>query len=224
MATWGTLKTEIQKLLNSADFDTGGTDEAYLLIWANRLVKNIISANELRYFLKTASTAITTANYIFSLPTDFWKVSDIYTKIRVGDIYIDIVPLDTLNENDPDHSDTTTATLPDEVSIENGNLYVYPKIACTIVIENYLRENTDIALITESPDMPYLDLLDDVIINGVAVYGFRWLNEKGDSEKLGQLEIAKMECDRALALYKKHIRELDRFSSGSVIEGAYGVG
>jgi hypothetical protein len=179
MSTWAVIKTEIQDLLNDKVFSASGSKEDYLLKWANRIVSDICLEIDMRYHLKTAEATITTSNFVYCLPTDYFKVSPRFTKIRVGDEYVPLVGLDTLNSYDPDHSDTDdTAVYPSCASIEGNYIWIYPAINATVVIENYYKKPTDMVATTDSPDMPYVYFLDDLIISGVSgKYGFPWLNE-----------------------------------------------
>jgi hypothetical protein len=179
MSTWATIEAELQGLLNDKVFNSGGSKETYLLTWANRIVQDVCLEIDMRYHLKSAEATITDDNFVYCLPTDFFKVSPRFTKIRVEDDYVDLVGLDTLNAYDPDHSETdTNATAPTVAAIEGQYLWVYPAVDATVVIENYYRKPTDMDDDTDSPDMPYVYFLNDLIISGVAgKYGFPWLNE-----------------------------------------------
>lgn len=179
MSTWSTIKTEIQDLLSDKVFNTSGSKEDYLLTWANRIIQDACLEIDIRYHLKSAEATVTTDNFVYCLPSDFFKVSPRFTKIRVGDAYIDLVGLETLNSYDPNHSETDgNATYPTVAAIEGMYLWLYPGVDATVVIENYYRKPTDMTGDTGTPDMPFIYFLDDLIISGVVgKYGFPWLNE-----------------------------------------------
>ncbi len=214
MSTWAVLKAEIQKTLDRPNYETGGTDEAYLLTWVNRVIEKACTILTLPDHIKSSQATITTANHKWSLPTDYLKTIP-STKIRVGDDYVDLVPLTELDYLDPNHSETTAATEPDYAAIEGGYLYVYPKIACTIVIESYIRKPTAITLVTESPDLTSHYMVDDLVISGVCEQGFRWENEKDLATEQDKL------FARNLQIYKSFLDV--RYPSEDFVSPAYDV-
>ena len=178
MSTYGTLQSEMQKILNDASFEIGGSNVGYLLIWTNRLIDEIAREINIRDHLANSSLTFTTATHMLAMPSDFLKLSNRFTQVRSDETLVDIVGLDEIHESDPDHDDTTTNAFPDECSIEGNNLYVYPKFAGTIYIENYYKMPTAVTATGVSPDLPYVYLSDDMIVSGVCgKYAFPFLNE-----------------------------------------------
>jgi hypothetical protein len=207
--TYQTAKNELEDLLDDAVFASGGSLNSMLLTWSNRLIKDICLEIPMRYHLESVEAALTGGSYIWSLPTDFFAVSQRFTKFRVSADYVDIVGLDTLNSYDPAHADTTTGP-PTAISIEGNSLYSYPACTCTGVLENYLREPTDMAATSSSPDIPWIYYVTDMIVAGVAgKYGFPYLNE---------YEQAKYWKDRYKELLDKYRLHVEKSNSMQVIE------
>lgn len=181
--TWNTALTELQALLDDGVFSTGGSKEAYLLTWANRVIRDTCLEVHVRQHLTDAT--ITTATSTFEYPfatyvTDFLKISDRFTKVRVDDSYPEVVTLEELNERDPDHTESSTNEDPTVVAIEANSLFTYPAMgsATTFTLENYIREPVDMTATSSTPDMPWVYYVTDLIVAGVAGrYGFPWLNE-----------------------------------------------
>ena len=193
-STTPSIQSEIIRLLDDATFDVGGEMHDLLLPWANRVVVEICNEFPIRDHLQTSSATIDTTNYIWTLPTtsgyEYFKKHERFTRARVDDNYVDIVGVEVLNSNDPDHSETSIASTPNCVAIEGKYLYVYPKWAGTVVIENYLRLPVDMSATTDIPDLPMEHLRVDLIVAGVVgKYGFPALNEN----------------TKALAYYNRHV-------------------
>jgi hypothetical protein len=182
--TWGTAQTELEKLLDDVAFESGGSNNSYLMIWANRIIKDIHLEIDIRDHLTSSEIIISGSTYTYNIPDflpDYCKLSSRFTKFRVDDSYIDMVGLDTLNAYDPDH-DSTTSGDPTYVSIEGNYLYVSPLTTCTGTLENYFRLPTDLTATGSTPDLPWVYYVTDLIVSGVAGrYGFPWLNEEAQS-------------------------------------------
>ncbi|RMG04682.1 MAG: hypothetical protein D6726_02890 [Nitrospirae bacterium] len=182
MSQWSVLKSEIQKILDDASFETGGSMESYLLTWANRIVEDICLEVNIRNHLVSGTATFTSGgNHYQSLPSDWLKPSKRFTRVTYDENEIPIIPLDELNGLDPDHDDTTTGSYPEYCSIDAGYLYIYPKWDGTLQIRDYYRKPTDMSNDTDTPDLPFASsgLVDDLIVFGVVgKYGFPSLNEK----------------------------------------------
>jgi hypothetical protein len=181
MSTWTVIKTEIQGLLDDAVFNTGGSKEANLLTWANRIVREICYSMDIPGHLSTGNLTLTTVLpkvTITATLTDFLRLSRYYTIFRVGDDLVPLVDLPTLFAMNPDHTDTSSGTYPSCVAVEGVILYQYPMTTCTLTVENYLRNPVDIVNVGDSPDLPDGLFVDDLIISGVCgKYGFPYLRE-----------------------------------------------
>ena len=112
-----------------------------------------------------------------ALPDNFFKISDRFTKARVDDDYVNIVRLEDLYANDPDHDGTTDGDAPDEVAIDGNRIYVQPMFSGTLVLENYFRKPTKMDNGTGSPDLPDDEVVEDLIQSGVLRRGFRMLGD-----------------------------------------------
>ena len=178
--TWVTAQGELEKLLDDVSFESGGSNNTYLLTWANRVIKDIHLEIDIRDHIETEDIAITGGAYNFNLPdfiSDYWKISSRFTRFRVDDNWIPIVGLDTLDEYDSDHTSTTSGD-PTCVAIEGNYLYVYPLVTCTGTLMNYFRMPTDMTATSSAPDLPWVYYVTDLIVAGVAGrYAFPWLNE-----------------------------------------------
>lgn len=203
MATWAVLEAEIQNYVVDGTFESTGDNYAKLLTWGNREQQKIASLFTIPEHFKTASITTTTADYQKALPSDYFKSIPI-TRVRIGDNYQDLVPLDDILYADPDHSDTSSATEPTYCCIHGGYYWQYPMVASTVYIENYVRKPTDMTSGT-SPDLPTYYVLDDLLILGVAIRCFKWLEEHGNAEKKGQRELAQDDYKEAFTIYKKFI-------------------
>jgi hypothetical protein len=216
MSTWGTIKSEVQDLLDDEVFDAGGSAVDYLLTWANRIVDEISNEVQIRNTLKTSDAiAFTTSDYRIAVPTDFFAISDRFTKVRKSgaDDYISIIALDAILAYDPNHSSTTTNTVPDYCAIEGGYIYVYPMFAGNIVLENYYPRITVMTSTSSSPGLPYVYYIDDLIISGIAgKYGFPWL---GEYDQAGWW---KNQYKEYLEKYRLH---LEKSNSAKEIERTY---
>lgn len=170
---WSVIEEEIRDLLNSDVFESGNKYHKYLLRWGNRTQREIAQKINIREHFDTdgADISLTTTDYFVSLPSDFFKISDRFTTVRLDEDYLQIVPLETLASYDPDHDKTTTNTKPDYVAIEGNRLYQFPMATWTAVIENYFRTPTDMTSGT-SPDLTDDNVLVDLLVSGVLRRGF----------------------------------------------------
>src|SRR5574343_1341792 len=113
MTTWSSttpsIKSEIQKLLDDATFETGGDLEDYLLPWANRIIVEICNEFPIRQHLVDGTVSVTTSDYEYDMPTTagavFFKKHERWTRVLDDDTPIDIIGLDELNALDPDHDE-----------------------------------------------------------------------------------------------------------------------
>lgn len=208
--TWVTAQAELQALLDDAVFNTSGSKEAYLLTWANRVIKDIALEIPIRQLF--ADATITTATSTFEYPfatyvADFLKISDRFTKVRVDDSYPTVVTLEELNDYDPDHDETSTNEDPTVIAIEGNSLWTYPAMgsATTFILENYIREPIDMTATSSTPDLPWVYYVTDLLVAGVAGrYGFPWLNE---------FDQAKFWASRYGELVEKYRFHLDKSNS-----------
>ena len=210
---WSDTVDEIYDVLGADAFRPGGKWSNRVLKWGNRVIRDICMEIDIRnHLVLSASRTFTTSDYSVSLPSNFFKISDRFTTVRVGEDYVDIIPLETLNENDPDHDSTTSNDAPDYCALEGRRVYVYPMFSGTLVIENYFREPTDMGGGNSFPDLPDDTVMQDLLIAGVCRKGFRLLD---DPEK-------KMENDNEygyyLDLYRFHI---DKSNSRKAVEAKY---
>lgn len=175
---WEETTEEIQALLGSEEFDPGGKMYKFLLKWGNRVIRDICMEIDIRaHFQQSCSIVLTTSDASVTLPSIFFKMSQRFTRARVGENYIEIIGLDKLYEKDPDHNDTSSADEPDAVSIEGNRLYVYPMVSATLYLENYFRRPTDMVSNTSSPDVPDDTALQDLLISGVCKKAFQWMQD-----------------------------------------------
>ena len=213
--TWGTAQSELEKLLDDASFESGGSNNSYLMTWANRVIKDIHLEIDIRDHLSTDTIEITGGSYEYNLPDylpDYWKMSNRFTRFRVDDSFIPIVGVDTLNDYDPDHDQTTSGD-PTCVSIEGNYLHIYPLVTCTGTLENYFRIPNDLATTASQPDLPWVYYVTDLIVAGVAGrYGFPWLNE---------YEQAAYWNKRYKELMEKYRLHVDKSNSKQTVEGKY---
>lgn len=176
---WSDVRTQIQLLADDATFESGGNLYSYLLGWANNVQLEVANEVDIYDHLRTVEGDLTTDNHAWYLPPDYLKTSLRFSNVRVADNNIEIIGFEKLNLLDPDHSDISTNTQPDYVSIEGGVLYVYPKWAGTIVLENYIRKPTDMVADTDLIDLPETGISEDLIVTGVlGRYCFPHLNER----------------------------------------------
>lgn len=206
--TWGTLQSEILTwVLDYPDFALGGAKNSYLIIWANRAVRQLHQEMDMFYKLQytPASLTFTTSDYSLALPTDFFKKSDRFTYVKSGDTVIPVIGLDKLNEYDPNHDDTTTNTYPEYVAIEAGRLFVYPKFAGTIKIEGYFTTPTDMTTTSSNPDVSNSDdaLAQEYIIAWVLSRLYRFIYEP-DMEQYWMKELVGY-----LELYRLYLKQSD---------------
>ena len=89
MATqWQDIEDEVIKELNSDIFEIQSEHYRQLIKWGNRVITEICEEIDMKHHFQRASIVATTADASFSLPACFWKVSERFTKVRVGDRYI----------------------------------------------------------------------------------------------------------------------------------------
>ena len=203
MATWEDTKEEIFDILNADAFRHGGKWSDRPLKWANRVIRDICMEVDIRYHLQRSCTrTFTTADSYVSLPATFFKMSSRFTKARVDDDYIDIVNLEELYANDPDHDATTTNSNPDSCAIEGNRLFVYPMFSGDLVVENWFRRPVDMTENSSTPDLPDHYAVEDLIIAGVCRKGFRLLDDfemkrEYDSEYGYYLELYRHHIDKS---------------------------
>lgn len=179
--TWGTIADEIQSLVQDSVFSDTGSMYSYLLIWGNRVQRNIHKEINFRHKLKFGAGTITSAGTTpDSMPTDFFKISDRFTRVRqstTSDELINIIGLDRLREKDPALNDTTSNAYPDWVSIESNKLYATPLFTGTIAVEGYYTIPTNMTADGSTPDFPDEDDTVEALIAGVAWRCFRHLKD-----------------------------------------------
>ncbi len=184
MATiqWEEIEDEAIDLLGSSDFEAEGKMYKYLLKWANRTITEIAMEVDIREHLQTCRIAFVNTNLSKTLPAQFLKHSNRFTRVRADangdDNYIPIIGLDKLYAKDPDHDETTDSN-PGCVSIEGHRIYVYPMFAGNLTLENYFRRPTKMTERNSSPDLPddNESLLHDMLLAGVLRKGFIWLQD-----------------------------------------------
>lgn len=210
--TYQTMKSELEDLLDDAVFASSGSLNSMLLTWSNRLIKDIHLEIDIRRKLASSDIAVTGATHVFDITatvTDFFKMSNRLTKVRVTGTYINVINLETLNNYDPNHVSTSTGS-PTAVSIEGNYLYVYPLTTATCTLENYFSEPIDMTATSSSPDLPWIYFVTDMVVSGVAgKYGFPYLNE---------YEQAKYWKDRYAELLEKYRVHVDKSNSMQAIE------
>jgi hypothetical protein len=209
MIKWSITEEEIRDILSAPEFDPEGQMYKYLLRWGNRAVRKIHQEVDMRYKLQTANITFTTSDKSFTLPDNFYKVSERFTRVRIDgtqdDSYIPIIGLDRLYEQDPDHDQTTTG-IPDAVAIDGGRIYPVPLFAGTLNLENYIREPIDMENIGDYPDLPtYVDEEEsqELLIAFVCQKAFAWLQD------FDMLTFYRGEWNEILTLYKTHIEKSD---------------
>ncbi len=211
---WNETEEEIIDILNSNNFKTeGGQWNKWLLKWGNRTVRDVAREIDIRQHLRLSCTrTFTTAEWQVALDDDFFKISDRFTRARVGEDYIDIIPLETLISYDPDHDQTTDNDQPDYVAVEGRRIHVFPMFAGDLVLENFFRIPTPMADRTGFPDLPDDEDVQDLLIAGVLRRGFRML---GDFDMQKNYEA---DYIYYLDIYRRH---LDRSNSKEEIEHKY---
>jgi len=115
-----------------------------------------------------------------SMPTDFFKVSDRFTKVRQNASPDEIIPLmglDKLLELDPGQDDTTTNAFPEAVSIESVKMYSTPLFTGTVDVEGYYTIPTDLSADGDNLDFPDDDDALEAIIAGVLWRCFLYLED-----------------------------------------------
>lgn len=171
---WNDIREEIEDILNDDRFRHGGDWHKYLLKWANKTIESVAQEIDIRFHLVLeTSRTFTTTDASVSLPDNFFKISDRFTKARVGEDYINIVRLEDLYKNDPDHDGTTDNDAPDEIAVEGGRVYVQPMFSGTLILENYFRKPVKMADGTDSIDLQDDEVVEDLIQAGVLRRGFR---------------------------------------------------
>lgn len=197
--TFSNTEQEIFDALGSEEFQSGGKWDGIVLTWANRVIKDIAKEIDIRAHLADISLTFTTVDPSLALGDTFFKVSDRFTRARVGENYYPIKNLETLNDQDPDHDETTTAGNPDLVALEGVTAYVWPMFAGTLVIENIYRAPVDMSDNTGNPDLPDDAVVQDLIVAGVCRKGFRRLQD------FDLMSTMTAEYFSLLGLYRKHI-------------------
>lgn len=203
---WKIVEDEIIGLLNADVFEEQGKWHKYLFKWGNRLINEIAQEMDIRDHFQTCTITLTTADTSKILPDIFFKVSERFTRVRISgdddDSYIPIIGLEELLEYDPDRDETTTGN-PDAVSIESKRIYPYPLFSGTLILENYLREPTQMVDRGDYPDLPFDVILEDLLINGICRKAFIWLQD------FDMAKICDGEYRRLLELYRMHIDKSD---------------
>lgn len=203
MAEWEEAKEEIYDILNADAFRPGGKWAERPLKWANRVIRDICMEIDIRFHLQLSCTrTFTTSDASVSLPDTFFKMSNRFTRARVGEDYIDIINLEKLYEFDPDHDATTDNDQPDRIAIEGNRLYVHPKFAGDIVVENWFRSPVDMTGDSSKPDLPDDTVMEDLLIAGVCRKGFRLLADfemkrEYDSEYAYYLDLYRHHTDKS---------------------------
>lgn len=164
---WDDIEEDITTFANSNLFKVGGKYNKRLLKWGNNLITEICMGMDIRKHLQICNITFTTSDSSKTLPDIFLKTSHRFTKVRIGTDYYDIIPLEELNDYDPDHD--ATGSTPDAFAIEGGRIYVSPMISATVVLENYFRKPVAMADRTGTPDLPDDNdaLLTDLLCAGV---------------------------------------------------------
>jgi len=184
MTTWGTIKDEIQGIIEESDFKSGGDHEAYLLEYANDIVLGIANVVDFDRHLKSGTMTLDTSTHIFDLPSDFLKKSRT-TEFYVGTQYfIPLTSRERINSIDPDHSEITASVSgPSLIAFEKSRIHVYAKWAGTLSIQDYYSIPTEMVDITDTPDLVSAGIADDRLIKQILVDGVlarvydKWLKE-----------------------------------------------
>src|SRR5512139_3011270 len=176
MALWSEIEAEILREILEAEFESAGTDHAYLLKWGNRLQQDIARRISIPGHLTEGTVAFTTV-YSNTLPSTFLKISPRRTTAWVGSQKIPIIAKHELEYYDPTHAVTSTGTYPSYCAIREPNIYIYPIVACSLVIQNFYRKPVDMTGDSSSPDLPDADIMTDLIVKGVIAKADIWENE-----------------------------------------------
>lgn len=208
MATaWSVVRTEIQDLAQDNVFSATGSKFKYLLIWANRVQRNMHKEVDFRHKLKySAGTISFTGSSPESMPTDFFKVSDRFIKVRQNanpDEVIPLMGLDKLLELDPGQDDTTTNAFPEAVSIESVKMYSTPLFTGTVDVEGYYTIPTNLSADGDNLDFPDDDDAVEAIIAGVLRRCFAHLKDPDMANYYTQ------EYGRLLELLRLHNNKSD---------------
>jgi len=178
---WSVVRTEIQDLVGDTVFSATGSKFKYLQIWANRVQRNMHKEIDFRHKLKYAAGTVSfTGSSPESMPSDFFKVSDRFTKVRQNAAPDEIIPLmglDKLLELDPGQDNTTSNAFPEAVSIESVKMYSTPLFTGTIDVEGYYTIPTDLSADGDNLDFPDDDDAVEAIIAGVTWRCFRHLKD-----------------------------------------------
>ena len=116
---WSVTEAEIIDILDSKHFESGGKWNSNLIAWGNRAVTDIAMDIDVRYHLSTDSSTLvfTDTDESKALPTNFLKMSERFTKARIGDELINIIGLDKLRSFDPAHDQTTGGDVEYELAL-----------------------------------------------------------------------------------------------------------
>lgn len=202
---WSVTEAEIKDILDSSHFATGGKYDGQIITWGNRAVTDIAMDIDVRSHLTIDTTTLvfTDSDESITLPTNFLKMSERFTKARIGDALIDIIGLDSLRSFDPAHDQTTSGDTPDAVSVEGRSMFVYPLFNGTVVLENYYKQPTDMADDTKSPDLPDHTVVQDLLIAAVCWRGFRLLRD------WDAMRNYRDEYNHYLDIYRRHLGRSD---------------
>lgn len=202
---WSVTEAEIIDILDSKHFESGGKWNSNLIAWGNRAVTDIAMDIDVRYHLSTDSSTLvfTDTDESKALPTNFLKMSERFTKARIGDDLIDIIGLDRLRSFDPAHDQTTGNDVPSFCSVEGRDMFVYPLFNGTVVLENYYRQPTDMTDGASSPDLPDHSVVQDLIVAAVCWRGFRMIRDWDTMRNF------RAEYDHYLDIYRRHLGRSD---------------
>jgi hypothetical protein len=210
---WRVAEEEILDILNADEFRVGGKWNKYIIRWANRAIRDICMEIDVRYHLRlSCSRTFTTTDASVALDDDFFKISDRFTKARVGEDYIDIISLEDLYSYDPDHDQTTTNSNPDYIAIEGNRLYVYPMFSGTLVLENFFRAPVDMTAGDSSPDLPDDIVLQDLLISAICRKGFRLkgdldLKREYENDYAYYLDLYRLHLDKSNSREEKEFKD-----------------
>ena len=182
MATaYSIVRTEIQDIVQDSVFASAGSMFKYLLIWTNRVQRNVHKSIDFRHKLSINTKTVSfTGSSPVSMPTDFFKASNRFLKARQNaapDEVIPIMGLDRLLAIDHGQNDTTSSAFPDAVAIEGGNMYSTPLFTGTVDIEGYYTIPTDVSADGDNLDFPDDDDATELIVAGVARRCFAYLKD-----------------------------------------------
>ncbi len=204
---WSVIRTEIQDLAGDSVFSATGSKFKYLLIWANRVQRNMHKEIDFRHKLKYAAGTISfTGSSPKAMPTDFFKVSDRFIKVRQNASPDDVIPLmglDRLLELDPGQDDTTSNAFPEAVAIESTNMYSTPLFTGTVDVEGYYTIPTDLSADGSNLDFPDDDDAVGAIIAGVLWRCFRHLKDPD------MMSVYLQDYNRLLELLRRHNNKSD---------------